>query len=115
MHTISGIYYIYKGNVTPIWKSMVKIGENIVTMDASWNCRMLVKKSFDTAEVPIIDKTIAYDPSTNTFPCFLTPSETDMLEPGEYYVFIEISNLSFSPPIKKESNLLLKVEQQGVI
>ena len=114
MFIASNIYYIFQGDTSPIWNSRIKIGEDIIVMDPTWECKLQVKKNIDQDETPLIDKTIAYDASTNSFPCVLEPSETAILEPGDYYVFIEISNLAHVPPIRKERHLLLKVKKQGV-
>ena len=114
MFIAPNIFNVYQGDTSPIWKSRIKIGDETVVMDATWDCKVQVKQHIDVNETPLVDKTIPYNAADNSFDCFLSPDETASLEVGDYYLFIEISNLTYSPPIRKEYHLMLKIRKQGV-
>lgn len=112
---ITKIYSIYQGDTSPIWEAKIYIGDQEVDMstDPNWACQLEVKDSLNMPS--LISKTIPYDNTNNCFPCVLTPSETQSLDIGMYYLTIQVTNLNYNPPIRKEIHHYIRIYTQNII
>ena len=104
---------IKKGDSSDIYGITIKDtdGDAYTLESSNWTGTLVVRETLSGAN--IVSKSIIKSSDNTMFWAFLTPTESDNLEIKEYYMTIQVENLSLTVPFRKEIQIKLDVLEEG--
>lgn len=100
-----------KGDVSPILNISLA---NFPIMSSEWTGRLVVTPKLGSG-VYLVDKSVVLDSTNKFFIAFLSPEESNLLPPGNYFLIVEILNTELFPPVRLEAQYRLQILPGGII
>ena len=113
--SVNAQYTMTQGDSSKVFKITIEIGGVVQTLDADWNCQVVVSDKLGSGQVKKIDKVSDKSGDNSEFWAYLTPDESATLEVDNYRLTFEITNPTLIPPFKREIKRKLIIEDQGSI
>jgi len=104
-----------KGDSSEVFEITVEdlLGAEHSVASVDWVGTLNVKETLDGAEV-IAARSLVKDSGNTKFYASLTPTESGTLDIQEYYMTIQIENVSLTVPFRKEIQIKLNVLKAGL-
>ena len=106
---------VIQGNLTDIYEvSPFENGEAVATLsDAGWSCRSVLVENL--GDIPLIDNTVTLKTIDDLYyRVAFEPDDTTPLAIGTYIWIIQVENSTVVPKYRREKQISLTVEAQGL-
>jgi hypothetical protein len=105
---------IYKGDTAGPWRVGHLLDDGtLATLPGTYTCK--IKAASIAIERPVADVGPDDDGTPNKrFIAALTPAETLLFAVGQHVIVIEVENTATTPPLRKETHIILTVQEHGI-
>jgi hypothetical protein len=105
---------IYKGDTAGPWRVGHLLDDGtLATLPGAYTCK--IKAASIAVERAVTDVGPDDDGTPNKrFIAALTPTETLLFAVGQHVIVIEVENTGTTPPLRKETHIILTVQEHGI-